>query len=156
MNRYQRIFGAGPLGALISVSLLAFSELLANRFQSLQITSNYEFRSVVFGLLSLITVLIILWSIRSLPPGQRGNTLVTSGAFRYFRHPLYGAFLSFFNFGLAVFLNNWIFIAWAIVQYPVWHRVIRGEERLMQRVFPDQYDPYAAVTGRFFPRLWAR
>ena len=153
MNLYQRIFGAGPLGTTISVLLLIVSLWLARHFDHLQITSNDNLRIVVFGLLSLVTLLIIAWSIRSLPPGERGMTLVTTGAFRYFRHPLYGAFLSFFNFGLAVFLNNWIIIAWAIVQHPVWHLVIRGEERLMQRAFPDQYAQYAAVTGRFFPRI---
>ena len=153
MNLYQRIFGAGPLGTFISVLLLLVSVWLAKLFDHLQITSNAELRGVVFGLLSLVTLLIIAWSIRSLPPGERGNTLATSGAFRYFRHPLYGAFLSFFNFGLAVFLNNWIFIGWAIMQHPVWHRIVRGEEKLMEKAFPGDYQEYAASTGRFFPRI---
>ena len=92
MNHYRRLFGAGPPGTLISALLLAVSELLARHFNHLQITSSDALRFTVFILLSLVTLLIIAWSIRSLPPGKRGRTLVTSGAFRYFRHPLYGAF----------------------------------------------------------------
>jgi protein-S-isoprenylcysteine O-methyltransferase Ste14 len=153
MNHYRRLFGAGPPGTLISALLLAVSELLARHFNHLQITSSDALRFTAFILLSLVTLLIIAWSIRSLPPGKRGRTLVTSGAFRYFRHPLYGAFLSFFNFGLAVFLNNWIYIAWAIVQHPLWHRMIRGEEEMMRAAFPGEYQDYARRTGRFFPRI---
>ena len=156
MNPYQRIFGAGPLGTLISVLLLIVSAWLADGYESLQIMVNDGLRFTLFALLSSVTVLIILWSIRSLPPGKRGNSLVTTGAFRHFRHPLYGAFLSFFNFGFAVLLNNWIYIAWALVQHPVWHWAIRGEEEMMERAFPGDYARYAARTGRFFPRLWAR
>lgn len=147
------MFGAGPLGTFISVLLLLASAWLASHFDQLQITAHVGLRFTVFALLSLITLLIVLWSIRSLPPGERGNTLATTGAFRYFRHPLYGAFLSFFNFGLAIFLNNWIFIAWAIVQHPVWHWNVKGEEKLMEKAFPGDYQAYAASTGRFFPRI---
>jgi protein-S-isoprenylcysteine O-methyltransferase Ste14 len=156
VNPYQRIFGSGPFGTLLSVLLLAPSVWLASRFDHLQITPHDGLRFVAFSVLSLTTLLIIVWSVRSLPPAERGNTLVTGGAFKYFRHPLYGAFLSFFNFGLALLLNNWIYVLWAAVQHPVWHLLIRGEERLMKQAFPGQYDQYAAVTGRFFPRLWAR
>lgn len=153
MNWFQRIFGSGPLGALISLLLLVASAWLASRFDHLQITAHINLRFAVFATLSLVTLLIVIWSLKSLPIADRGKTLTTTGAFRYFRHPLYGAFLSFFNFGLAVFLNNWIFILWAVVQHPVWHWMIRGEEKLMEEAFPGEYREYAARTGRFFPRI---
>ena len=155
MNPYQRFFGAGPAGFLISLLLLGVSGLLENRFSGFQIIANDLLRYSVFALLSLVAALMALWSVISLPLNERGTKLITVGAFKYFRHPLYGAFLSFFNFGLAFLLNNWIYIFWAVIQHPVWHWVIRGEEKLMQQLFPGDYEEYAQKTGRFFPRVWA-
>ena len=153
MNKYERIFGTGPRGLLISLILLAISAFIEKYFDLLQITDSDFLRYSIFGCLSTITVLILLWSITSLSPTDRGNKLITVGAFKYFRHPLYGAFLTFFNFGLAILLNNWIYILWAIVLHPLWHWNIKGEEKLMEKVFPGEYVEYSQKTGRFFPRL---
>jgi hypothetical protein len=51
------------------------------------------------------------------------------------RHPLCAAFLSMFNFGLAIHLNGYIYILWAVLLHPVWHYVIRYEEQLMIDTF---------------------
>lgn len=153
MNQYQRIFGSGPLGLVISLLLLAVAFMFEDDLVGFRITGGGVPGVAVFALLTIITVSLVLWSVRSLRPGDRGHKLITTGAFKYFRHPLYGAFLSFFNFGLAFLLNNWIYVAWAIVQHPVWHWVIRGEEELMEKAFPDEYEQYAKRTGRFFPRI---
>lgn len=154
MKTYQRIFGSGPLGTVISLGLLFVAVLLEDVLGEMQITGSDAVRYIVFVLASVLTLLVIVWSVRSLPPAERGHNLVTTGAFTHFRHPLYGAFLSCFNFGLAIFLNNWVYVLWAFLLHPVWHWVVRGEEALMERAFPDVYREYAARTGRFFPRLW--
>lgn len=153
MSTYQKIFGTGPRGLLISLIMLAIFIYVEKYFSALQITENDFFRSIIFYVLSAVTLVIIIWSVKSLPPADRGNKLVTAGAFKYFRHPLYGAFLSFFDFGLAVFLNNWIYIIWAILQHPVWHWNIKGEEKLMENAFPGEYEKYCKTTGRFFLKL---
>lgn len=153
MNTYLRIFGVGPTGFLISALLFFIAFFLAGGLGHLQISSNDLLRWSVFGGLCVVSGLIMLWSVISLPITERGKRLTTTGAFKYFRHPLYGACLSFFNFGLAVLLNNWIYILWAIVQHPVWHWLIRHEEELMKKRFPGEYEAYASITGRFFPRI---
>ena len=119
------------------------------------ITSNAAVRYTFFGMLALATVVLLVWSVRSLPPSDRGQRLVVEGAFRYFRHPLYAAFLTFFNFGLAVLLNSWLYVVWALVLHPLWHLNVRAEEALMNQQFPDAYDDYCIRTGRFVPR-WTR
>jgi protein-S-isoprenylcysteine O-methyltransferase Ste14 len=154
MNKFEKIFGSGPRGLLISLSLLTIFLLIEKYFYSFRITNNDLLRYSVFGVLSLLTGIIIIWSIKSLPPNDRGNKLITSGAFKYFRHPLYAAFLTFFNFGIAVLLNNWIYILWAIVQHPIWHWNIKGEEKLMEKEFPGEYEKYSQTTGRFIPRIF--
>jgi protein-S-isoprenylcysteine O-methyltransferase Ste14 len=154
MNTFFRIFGVGPSGILISVLLLLITFFLADSIVHLQISGNDLFRWSVFAGLSVVAGLIMLWSVISLPITKRGKKLTTTGAFKYFRHPLYGACLSFFNFGLAVFLNNWIYVLWAVIQHPIWHWLIKHEEKIMEKRFPGEYEAYALKTGRFFPRIW--
>jgi protein-S-isoprenylcysteine O-methyltransferase Ste14 len=153
MNKYEKIFGMGPRGLVISLLLFAIFAFIEKSFNTLQITGSDFIRYSIFGVLSVFTVITIIWSIKSLPPSDRGNKLITVGAFKYFRHPLYAAFLTFFNFGLAVLLNNWIYILWALAQHPVWHWNINGEEKLMEKKFLGEYEKYSQTTGRFFPRI---
>jgi protein-S-isoprenylcysteine O-methyltransferase Ste14 len=155
MRTYERIFGAGPRGLLISLVLF----MLAWRAEPVaglsSITNIDAARWTVFVLSAVGSIIILIWSVKSLTPGERGIKLVTTGAYRYLRHPVYAAFLSCFNFGLAVLLNNWIYILWAILLHGVWHWNIRSEEALMKRAFPKEYEEYCKVTGRFFPRFKA-
>jgi protein-S-isoprenylcysteine O-methyltransferase Ste14 len=97
--------------------------------------------------------LLVWWSLRTLKPKDRGQYVCTRGPFRYVRHPLYASFLSWFNFGLAIYLGHWAFMAWAVSLHPLWHWVIRKEEKDMQAQFGDEWVDYASRTGRFVPRL---
>ncbi len=153
MNSYERIFGAGPRGSLISLALLAVAWQLESVVGLPSITASYFARWLVFVLTVIGTVLIVVWSLKSLPPATRGKKLVTNGAYRYLRHPLYAAFLSCLNFGLAVLLNNWIYIIWAVLLHGVWHWNIESEEKLMRQEFPSEYEEYCQITGRFIPRI---
>ncbi len=153
MNTYERIFGAGPRGLLISLALLALAWQLEATVSLPSIIVSHFARWVVFVLTVVGSIFVVAWSAKSLPPAARGKKLVTTGAYRYLRHPLYAAFLSCFNFGLAVLLNNWIYVIWAVLLHVVWHWNIGSEERLMRREFPKEYVEYCKVTGRFIPRI---
>ena len=155
-SRLSKIFGGGPAGTLISLGLLFVAFRIDGRLQTAPLVDNRILRNVVFGVSILLTIALIVWSVRSLPASERGDKLSTRGAFRYVRHPLYAAFLSIFNFGLAIYLNSYVFLLWAVVLHPVWHYVVRFEERLMVGIFGDAYLEYQRKTGRFFPRLWQR
>ena len=156
MNKYQKIFGTGPRGLVISLLILSLCVLFEENFKNLAITEYNWIRYIIFGTLFIITITIVIWSVISLPPSDRGNKLITDGALKFFRHPLYGAFLSFFNFGLATLLNNWIYIFWAILQIPIWHWNVEGEENMMREAFPNEYESYSKRTGRFFPKLFKK
>ena len=153
MNTYDRIFGAGPRGALISFALLVVAWYLEDVVGLPRISESLFIRGSVFVLTIIASMILIAWSVKSLPPNSRGRELVTSGAYKYFRHPLYAAFLSCFNFGLAVFLNNWIYVIWAVMLHGVWHWNIGSEEKLMCREFPKEYMEYSKKTGRYVPKI---
>jgi protein-S-isoprenylcysteine O-methyltransferase Ste14 len=153
MTTYERVFGAGPRGLVLSIALFALAWKLETAIGLPSITHSILARWIVFLLSVMGSVVLALWSVKSLPPDARGKTLITSGIYRYLRHPIYATFLSCFDFGLAVLLNNWIYILWAILLHGIWHWNILGEEKLMRQVFPEEYDDYCGMTGRFIPKI---
>jgi protein-S-isoprenylcysteine O-methyltransferase Ste14 len=154
MNGFNRIFGSGPVGLFISVALFLLANFLKRMLNIPEIFVDHEtIRVSVFISLTVICIMVVGWSFKSLDPRLRGKTLTTTGAFRYFRHPLYAAFVTFFDFGLAILLNNWAFVCWAFLLHPIWHFLVRKEENMLREVFPNDYEEYCKITGRFFPRL---
>lgn len=153
MTTYERIFGVGPRGILLGMVSLALAWKLETAVGLPLITNSIVFRWSMFSFSVIGAICLALWSARSLPPTERGKKLITSGAYRHFRHPIYATFLSCFDFGLALLLNNWIYILWAILLHCLWHLNIISEERLMRKEFPIEYDEYCAMTGRFIPRI---
>jgi len=155
MTRFERLFGSGPRGLAISLVLFVLAWRLESVIELPHIIDIAPVRWIVFAMSVVGAIGLAAWGFKSLPPDHRGVNLVTRGAYKYFRHPVYASLLSSFNFGLAVLLNNWIYVAWALALHGVWHWSIRSEEKLMARAFPKQYADYCKTTGRFVPRLWA-
>jgi protein-S-isoprenylcysteine O-methyltransferase Ste14 len=152
MTRYERLFGAGPRGLLISAILFGLAWYADTLGGVPRITASDTLRHTALIVSIIGALLIATSSFRVMTPAERGHELVTSGAYRYARHPLYASLISCFNFGLAVFLNSWIYVLWAVLLHPVWHWNIKSEEELMREAFPDEYEAYCETTGRFFPR----
>lgn len=156
MNGFNRIFGSGPAGLLISVALLLLAKITKDMLNIPAIFIDHEsIRVSAFFTLTIVCIVVVVWSFRSLDPRLRGRTLVTTGAFKYFRHPLYAAFITFFDFGLVILLNNWVFVLWAVLLHPLWHFLVEREEKMLKAAFPNEYREYYKATGRFFPRISA-
>ena len=83
-----------------------------------------------------------------------GQTVVSSGPYRWIRHPSYtGLLLVVAGFGLAV--GNWLAFAVALLlPLPgiLWR--IRVEEAELERVLGAAYGSYRARTTRLIPWLW--
>ena len=102
---------------------------------------------------------LLIWTMHTLGKNltdtvvtRKDHELVTSGPYRFVRHPFYCAFI------LAVLANstvpaNWFILltgvsAWLVMVF----RTNKEEENLITR-FGDDYRHYMEHTGRFFPRL---
>lgn len=156
MNTYERLFGSGPRGALIGTVLFIAAYMLEDIIALPQITDSNGFRYSVFSVFTLLGICIAIWSIKSLPIKQRGKILITNGAFHYFRHPLYAAFASFINIGFSFLLNNWIYLLWTLIMFPVWTLNVKQEEKLMRNHFGREYEDYCSRTWRFIPKFVAK
>ena len=156
LTNYERLFGAGPRGIVITLATLGIAAAAADRMGPWPVHGKPAIGWAALGVSLVSTLAVAGWALRSLPPADRGKALITNGAFRYFRHPLYASFLTFFDFGLALYVDHWVFIVWAVAQHPIWHWYLLHEERLMRREFGAEYEAYCAQTGRLVPRFWRR
>ena len=87
-------------------------------------------------------------------PGMRktDTDLVTSGPYRWIRHPIYTGIL-LMMMGTAIGLTRgWWLVTIAAGIYFIYSA--RAEERYMGEVFPDRYPAYRARTKMLVPFLW--
>jgi protein-S-isoprenylcysteine O-methyltransferase Ste14 len=84
---------------------------------------------------------------------RKNHSLVTSGPYRYVRHPLYSVgLLAFCGFTLLT-ASWWIaFLVFMAAVYLV-RRTPQEEARLIER-FGAEYKAYMQQTGRYLPRLY--
>lgn len=86
----------------------------------------------------------------SLPSVQDGQSLITSGPYRWVRHPMYTAFC-LQHLATALLTANWfIGLTWIGGLTLVIALRLREEEQVMIERFGDRYRSYMQRTGRFF------
>lgn len=109
--------------------------------------------------LGILCALGIYWLFSSIGSGitatsatRQRHTLVTSGPYRWVRHPLYtfGSSL-FIAFGMMA--DNWFFALLGVLAFIIVAiRTPREEANLIEK-FGDDYRTYMKRTGRFLPRI---
>jgi protein-S-isoprenylcysteine O-methyltransferase Ste14 len=89
----------------------------------------------------------------AIPALSENHELVTSGPYRYIRHPMYTTFF-IVGFGFLFLSANWligvIYIGTLLLMYAV---RISAEEKMMLDRFGEAYRQYMKTTGRLLPRL---
>jgi len=152
-NKLQKIFGVGPMGASISLLLLALFAWV-DRMIGHPVLVFYAPSIKTFGLSLVILGLgLHFWAFWTLRNWWKYDQLCTMGPFKYFRHPMYAAWITFISSGIALYLNSWVYCIWVIVLHPIWHQLVKKEESNMIGAFGDVYKAYARRTGRFVPKM---
>lgn len=152
ISRRQRIFGVGPLGAVLSLLLLAALMGLDLLVGQPVITNRPGILYMAAWVLILFGAGLHVWSFMTLRNWWQNDHLCTQGPFRYVRHPMYTAWISLIVSGGVLLCNSWIMLAGPPALHLLWHRLVPREEAMMAAVFGDVYLTYAARTGRFLPR----
>jgi protein-S-isoprenylcysteine O-methyltransferase Ste14 len=114
----------------------------------------------VGALLGLVAVPAAWWVFTSIGRNvsetvltKRDHALVTTGPYRWIRHPLYttGAVLLL---AIGLMAANWFVLLFALVAIVALRlAVIPVEERELVNKFGDEYRRYMARTGRLLPQL---
>ncbi|HSG26484.1 MAG TPA: isoprenylcysteine carboxylmethyltransferase family protein [Anaerolineales bacterium] len=83
---------------------------------------------------------------------RKEHTLVTSGPYRWIRHPLY-TFGTIFILAIATAAANWFIFGIGLLTFiPLTMRTPLEEQRLLE-TFGDDYRDYIKRTGRYLPKL---
>ncbi len=85
---------------------------------------------------------------------RKEHKLVTSGVFRYMRHPMYSAHW-LWGVAQALLIQNWVAgLASLVIFLPLYLLRVRREEQMMLAQFGEEYRSYMNRTNRIFPRFW--
>jgi protein-S-isoprenylcysteine O-methyltransferase Ste14 len=79
------------------------------------------------------------------------HTLITTGPYRWVRHPLYASLIWMFYGAALAYLNPLAAIETALIFIPAMHYRSNQEERALAATFQQRYTAYRQRTGRFFP-----
>lgn len=80
-----------------------------------------------------------------------GHQLVTSGPYKYIRHPMYLVYF-IFNLAMLIVCVNLIFILIFLIGFLLVIPRMRVEEQMMLDQFGEEYHEYMRQTGRFIPK----
>ena len=137
-----------PLVYLVNPGWMAWSKI--------GLPESARWLGVGIGILCVIGIYWLFSSIGSgITPTSATRTqhiLVTSGPYRWVRHPLYtvGASL-FIAFGMMA--DNWFMAGLGILTFILMAIRTPKEEANLIEKFGDEYREYMKRTGRFFPKL---
>lgn len=90
------------------------------------------------------------WNIE--PSIQEGHELVTSGPYKWIRHPIYTGIL--FAFLGSTLAGNSVSLAIFIVICIIFIWRVKTEEDIMMQLFPQQYSDYKKRTKALIPFIW--
>ncbi len=80
---------------------------------------------------------------------------ITSGPYRWIRHPMYTAHLLYFLSWLLVTANTLFLVNYLLTVAIITRRVLREEKALVEK-FGQEYTSYMKKTGRLIPSLRLR
>jgi protein-S-isoprenylcysteine O-methyltransferase Ste14 len=84
---------------------------------------------------------------------REGHSLITTGIYKYLRHPMYAAHLVW-AFGQILILHNWIAgYSFIVTMLPFYFYRSRREEEMLIEEFGDEYREYKQKTGALFPKF---
>ena len=105
---------------------------------------------------------LLIWTLRTLGKNltdtvvtRKNHTLVTSGPYRWVRHPFYD------SVALCIVANsmvaaNWFLFATGGLTFTLMVVRTRREEEILESRFGDTHRAYMERTGRFLPRIGTR
>ncbi|RLF22591.1 MAG: hypothetical protein DRN15_03830 [Thermoprotei archaeon] len=149
-------------GAVVLAGLVIYLFLLPS-FAWLQLWLPHEIRWLGF-IIGIPGLILLAWAHHTLDKYwsitiefREEHKLVTSGPYRWIRHPIYTAHLIYFMSWMLVTANILFLVNYLLTAAIIVRRMPREERALIER-FGQEYISYMRRTGRLIPRIriWRR
>lgn len=151
------LFTLRPLGLAMMAGIIAFIISPASmEWSSIPLPAWARWIGVAIGIAAGVT---LTWTLRTLGENLTDtvvtrikHTMVTTGPYRWVRHPFYTSFALAIVANTLVTANWFIFLTGLLALTLIVIRCRKEEENLVAR-FGEKYKSYARRTGRFIPRV---
>jgi protein-S-isoprenylcysteine O-methyltransferase Ste14 len=84
---------------------------------------------------------------------ERGHTTVTSGPYRFVRHPMYVGIL-FMSWGMPMLLGSWLAVIPGVLNILLFIVRTSLEDRMLQAELPGYKEYTRQVRYRLIPGVW--
>jgi protein-S-isoprenylcysteine O-methyltransferase Ste14 len=150
-KRYHGIYRFFAFEAILALFLLNYPVWFADPFSLQQFISWFV---LLISMIYLIYGAYLFFKFGK-PEGKVENTtnLVTTGLYKYIRHPLYG---SLWLLGFGIYLKNltlWTSLL-ILINIIALHLTAKAEEKEMLGKFGDEYKSYMQKSRMFIPFIY--
>jgi protein-S-isoprenylcysteine O-methyltransferase len=135
------------IGIILGVFQVGTLEYLSS-YDPVRITGLFFF--LVFSWIQVLSVKTLAESYSQEVLIHKDHVLITSGIFRFVRHPQYLAQM-LMDLGAAAALLSYIVIPFVIIEIPLLIMRAMMEEKLLEKYFKDEYKEYKKKSGFFIP-----
>lgn len=144
MGQKMSRWGVGPIFALLSVGYGFIIWFVNHQFYPL-----FQIKIIPIVFLNILAIILIIigvpfWiiSLATVMRAYNSNKLVTDGAFKWCRHPVYAAWTIFFVPGIVISFKSWIDLTVPIFMYVLLLKLVKKEETYLENIFGAEYLDY--------------
>lgn len=142
----MKITGAAPMIAVPTFLYLILTILITYFSEGIfKITSQSNIIIVTSGAVLIISGVVMVASCgRKLLKTFDKGILITDGLYKFFRNPMYAAYLILIIPGISLLFNSWLALTTVILNYVLFSFMVEREYQYLRDKFGKEYEDYLA------------
>lgn len=140
----MKITGVAPLIAVPTFLYLIVTAVISYFIKPLFSILNNGSDVFVYAGIALIVpgVVMVAACGRKLLGSFDKNKLMTDGLYKYFRDPMYAAYLIFVIPGICLLFNSWLMLTAVLLNYILFKSLIKREHKYLEEKYGAEYKDY--------------
>jgi protein-S-isoprenylcysteine O-methyltransferase Ste14 len=142
--QYSLITGVAPLIAVPTLVYLIITAVISYYTKPLfSIVKNDTDILVYAGIILIIPGVVMVAACgRKLLRSFDKNKLMTDGLYKFFRDPMYVAYLIFIIPGICLLFNSWLVLSAVLLNYILYSTLIKREHKYLEEKYGAEYKTY--------------